>query len=160
MTTRLLPTVLVIGLAAGALGLVPTSVDAAGPPTQDPAPGELASRLVSLEQQVQLLGGKLELLAIENASLEASVDILGGLAVRQGKQAERLLQVYNEAEELGFTAGINFESRERLLSGLRVFTDDLAKGAAALGKQIPKVRDADYDELNEPGKDKRAKPKK
>jgi hypothetical protein len=47
---------------------------------------------------------------------------------QRSKGAQALLAVLDESEREGFTAGINFRSREILLAGLRAYWGDTPKG--------------------------------
>ena len=72
----------------------------------------LERRVEALEQQVVSLNRD----AGERTALLE--DVLRYLST-QGKAAESMLFTFDESEEQGFTAGINFTSRETLLAGLR-----------------------------------------
>ncbi len=133
MTTRLLPTALVIGLAAGALSLVPTSVDAANSVAQDPPrPGDLSAQVQALEADLSLVQGLVDAVGTENAALRGEIESLTKAMSIQGKQAEKLLGVFDQAEQEGFTAGINYESRKTLLSGLRAFATEVHQATSKL----------------------------
>lgn len=119
----LLPIVLAGGLLAGARGAEAPPEATPLDPAQDPAGGqqESAQAQPKLEARVAALEAAL---AQEKARhqetrrlLEETLAYLG----RQAQASEAMLATLTASEEAGFTAGINFQSREILLRGWRDF---------------------------------------
>ncbi len=101
---------------------------------QEQPPQEAAT---SLESRVAALE---EVLAAERkrhdetrALLEQTLAYLDA----QAKNAQTLLGVLDESQQLGFTAGINFQSREVLLGGLRAYWTEKPKGLPAVRPTTP-----------------------
>ncbi|MCZ6598848.1 MAG: hypothetical protein O7B99_14515 [Planctomycetota bacterium] len=116
---KLLPIVFVAAL----LGVFALPEAPAAAP-QDPADkesGNLATELAVLRQEV----------ARQEALLKDTLAYLQNQAEAAGK----LDQVFDRSEELGFIAGINFNSREVLLSGLRAYTAAQRKGVPGAPKK-------------------------
>ena len=85
-----------------------------------PAPSE-DQRMRALESEVAAL--KTEL-AERSTQLETVTRYLAGEKAR----GDALLGVFDQSEEMGFTAGINFRSREVLLAGLRAYVRGAQQG--------------------------------
>lgn len=103
-----------------ALGLV-GAVLCAGALPQDPEGGQ---------DPIEALQEELAEVKAELASTRALLDETVLYLNEQAKGARDLLAVYQSAEEAGFTAGINYQSREILLAGWR-------KQVAAQQKGLP-----------------------
>ncbi|MEM7307178.1 MAG: hypothetical protein AAF682_10935 [Planctomycetota bacterium] len=108
--------VLLLSLAALGLALGP-GLTQDDPPQEDP----LAERVQALEDEVASLKRDL---AAKTAKNEEILRYLAGEKTR----GTALLRTFDEAEQAGFTAGINFRSREILLAGLRAYVNDAQKG--------------------------------
>ena len=91
--------------------------------TQDPGAdvGGLAIEVAELRQEVTR----------QEALLNKTVAYIQA----QSRAAAKLDTVYNSSEDMGFTAGINFESREVLLAGLRAYTASQRKGVPGVPKK-------------------------
>ncbi len=100
---------------------------------QDPAPqsGPLAARVEA--QAVAIT--KLE---AGHAALQTQVEALTTVIAAQSNQADALLGVLTQSEELGFTAGLNPRSREVLLAGFRTYLDSAKDSLKDLGKDANK----------------------
>jgi hypothetical protein len=109
----LLPTGLALALLLG-LGL-------AQPPSQDDGGAGDDARLRALETEVTALKADLK---ANKLLLEETTRYLAGAKARSAA----LLKTFDEAQDAGFTAGINFRSREILLAGLRAYVSDEAAG--------------------------------
>jgi len=94
-------------------------------PSQPPQAAGLEARVAKLEEELAAQKQKNE---ETRRLLEQTVAYLGGRA----KGAQTLLGVLDQAEELGFTAGINFQSREALLAGWRAYWGETEKGLPKL----------------------------
>lgn len=70
-----------------------------------------------------------EELKAQVAELEGRVDFLEAFAKNQAAAGAELATALSTSEAKGFTAGINPESREVLLSGLRAQADAMKTGA-------------------------------
>jgi hypothetical protein len=101
----LLPTGIALALLLG-LGLAQTPAPAGA---QDDG-----ARIEALEAQVAALQADL---AAQAKLVEETTRYLAGAKAR----SEALLQTFDAAEDAGFTAGINFHSREILLAGMRSY---------------------------------------
>lgn len=103
------PTLFAAAFVAGItlLGLASTE---AQPASQDPLPD--AQVMAELEAEVEMLSATLDEQALRIAKLEAAL-------TRVAHGAEAMAKVLDESETLGFTAGINPESRHALLAGWR-----------------------------------------
>lgn len=87
------------------------------PPEQD----ELEKRVAVLEDELATLkDARMQ----EKALLEQMVTYLEA----QSQEAAKMLATIDETEQLGFTAGINFRSREVLLAGMRGYWTEVQKG--------------------------------
>jgi len=89
---------------------------------------DLEARVDELEEALALQGQKTK------KTTQALEEVLVYLEA-QAKAAERLGQVLDQSEELGFTWGINPESREVLLAGWR-------KTLKATQEGVPSLKDA------------------
>ena len=87
--------------------------------SQDPQ-DPLDARVEALEQEVLALRAET---AAQKALLEETTRYLAGAKQR----SDDLLKTLDEAQKAGFTAGINYTSREILLAGFREY----ARGEAA-----------------------------
>jgi len=122
---KLLPTGIALALFLS-LGL-------AQPPVQEPAPqpdvesakddakGDVSARLKALEAEVATLKAEL---AASKTMLDETTRYLAGAKAR----SEALLKTFDQAQEQGFTAGINFTSRETLLAGFRAYAKGESEG--------------------------------
>lgn len=122
---KLLPTGIALALFLS-LGL-------AQPPVQEPAPkpnvdsaqgdakSDVSARLKALEAEVATLKAEL---AASKTMLDETTRYLAGAKSR----SEALLKTFDVAQEQGFTAGINFTSRETLLAGLRAYAKGESEG--------------------------------
>jgi hypothetical protein len=120
MKQILAPTAVLLSLFLG-LGLA-----------QDPPPDEsLTQRVAALEEEVAALRKEVD---AGKALAEETTRYLAGAKQR----SDALLGTFDEAEKLGFTAGINFTSREVLLAGLRAYVRDEAAGLPGAKKAEPK----------------------
>ena len=81
----------------------------------------LSARVDALEAEVVALKQQV---ATATALVEESARYLAGAKAR----SEALLTTFDAVEKAGFTAGINFHSRELLLAGMRAYAADEAKG--------------------------------
>jgi hypothetical protein len=118
-----LPAVAVVACAAG--------FGAAQTPQQPTA----TQRLEALEQEVTTLKADLERVSKLTSGAEQTkklVESVVAWAEAQAAAAERLERALADAEQKGFTKGINWESREALLAGM----NDLA---GTLQKNVPKL---------------------
>jgi len=107
-------------LAAGALLLVGLALPVtASRPTAPPQ---------DLEARVSALEGELAKATREHEKTRARLDATLAYLEKQSKAAQALLTSFDRSEELGFTAGINYQSREVLLSGLRAFCRSAGEG--------------------------------
>ena len=100
---------------------------------QDPAPqvGSLAARVEAQEVTI----AKLE---AGHTALQTQVEALTTAIAAQSSQADALLGVLSQSEELGFTAGLNPKSREVLLAGFRTYLDGAKDSLKDLGKNANK----------------------
>ena len=94
-------------------------------PPQPPQGGGIEARVAQLEE---------ELAAEKNRSQETRALLEQTVAYlnNQATGAQTLLGVLDQSEQLGFTAGINFQSREALLAGLRAYWGEKQKGLPKL----------------------------
>ncbi len=104
---NLLPIAFVVAAAAG-FGLAQDDTPPATPQS------DLEKRVAALEQQVATLNRDM---AARTQLLEDTTRYLNA----QAKAAESMLTTFDQAEKQGFTAGINFASRETLLAGFRAY---------------------------------------
>ncbi len=88
----------------------------------------LEERMIELEQVVAEFAARNEAL---NARLEQVIVYLD----QRAKSGHTLLQEIGEAESLGFTAGINFNSREVLVAAWRTYYGDQQKGLPRLTRK-------------------------
>ncbi len=92
----------------------------------------LESRVAKLEEE----------LAAEKKRHEEARALLDQTIVyldAQAKGATALLGILDQSEQLGFTAGINPQSREVLLAGLRAYWGEKPKGLPQPPKEPPKA---------------------
>jgi len=82
----------------------------------EPAPGAQ-----DLEARVTALEGELAAARKDGEETRALLDQTLAYLEAQAKSAQSMLGVLNESEQAGFTAGINFHSRELLLAGWRSY---------------------------------------
>jgi hypothetical protein len=120
----LLPTGLALALLLG-LGL-------AQAPSQDGGGAGDDARLRALETEVAALKDELK---ANKLLLEQTTRYLAGAKAR----STALLKAFDQAQDAGFTAGINFHSREILLAGLRAYASDEAVGLP--GEKKPQAED-------------------
>ena len=88
-----------------------------------------------LEGRVAALEASLADAARQNEEALGLVEQAIAYLEAQADEAAALLAVLDRTEELGFTAGINYESREVLLEGLRQYWGSKAKDLPALPKK-------------------------
>lgn len=93
----------------------------------------LEERMIELEQVVAEFAARNEAL---NARLEQVIVYLD----QRAKSGHTLLQEIGESESLGFTAGINFNSREVLIAAWRTYYGEQQKG---LPRPVKKRGNAD-----------------
>ena len=98
-----------------------TLVQKTPPQKASPEQGELEKKVAALEDELATLKEKS---AQDKALLEQVVASLEG----QSQEATKMLASLDESEQLGFTAGINFRSREVLLAGMRGYWSEVQKG--------------------------------
>ncbi len=118
MKPILLPTILALSFVC--LGLA-----------QDPPEEGTEERLV---ERVEVLEGELATLKEEAAAQKALTEEALRYLAGAKQRSEALLKVFDESEKAGFTAGINFTSREILLAGLRAYVRDEAANLPASKK--------------------------
>lgn len=87
---------------------------------------DLEPRVAALETELDGIRGQLEAMAEAKADLEAFL-------AAQRTSVENLRASLSTSEEKGFTAGINPESREVLLSGFRGYLDRIESALPASG---------------------------
>jgi hypothetical protein len=97
-------------LATGVLFLLPSNAAQGG---DDPLPG--------LEERVAALETALETERAAHADTRALLELTLDYLDAQAKGAGALMLTLDAAEQAGFTAGINFRSREILLEGWRAY---------------------------------------
>jgi hypothetical protein len=134
---KLVPALCVVALAAS-LGF-----------PQDPAPQGQGSP--NLEKRVEALEKELAATKQELADTRARVDASVAYLHAQAKGAQHMLDVLASSEEAGFVPGINYRSREILLSGMREWyggkTEDLpAAKPTAPAKKSPAPAPAARDD--------------
>lgn len=83
--------------------------------------GDVAKRVEALETEVQALRTELK-------ATRALLDETSRYLESQARAAKDLQGTFDAAEKAGYTAGINFRSRELLLAGWRSYTGTLQKG--------------------------------
>ncbi len=77
----------------------------------------LEERVTALEQELEGVRGALTGLTESNTELAGQLDGVRDYLQQQAKGAKEMLGTLGKAEQLGFVAGINYPSREALLSG-------------------------------------------
>jgi hypothetical protein len=97
----------------------------------------------ALEARVAALEGELAALKKQNEEAHALVEQSIKYQNAQAAAAGTLLDVLTRSEEAGFTKGINFQSREILLAGLRAYW-----GGAS--KDLPKLPEKPREEARTP----------
>lgn len=90
--------------------------------------GTLAERVEQLESQVSELTARLDRVAADAAEQRTTTETAVDYLRRQAAQSKKLLGVFDESEEGGFTAGINPRSREVLLEGWRAAANEAQVG--------------------------------
>ncbi|MEW6072578.1 MAG: hypothetical protein AB1726_08305 [Planctomycetota bacterium] len=118
-----------VALLAAAAGF-PQGPGTENPSAQEAATPDLAARVTSLEKELALTRKEL---AAARALVDETVSYLGA----QAEGARAMLAALDAAEEAGFTAGINFRSREILLAGLRSRWGAMATGLPKPPKAEP-----------------------
>ena len=91
------------------------------PVQQDLEDDELEKKVATLEDELATLK---ESRMQDKALLEQVLLYLE----TQSQEGAKMLGTLDESEQLGFTAGINFRSREVLLSGMRAYWTEVQKG--------------------------------
>ena len=86
---------------------------------------------LSLERRVTALEGELAKEVQAHEDTRALLDATLVYLDKQNRAAEWLLGELDRSEELGFTAGINYESREVLLGGWRTYWSERLQGFPA-----------------------------
>jgi hypothetical protein len=81
-----------------------------------------------LEARVAAQEQRIDELARELSETRALLDEAVTYQKARSKAAQAMLPVFQTAEDKGYTAGINYESREVLLAGWRKFMADAGKG--------------------------------
>jgi chromosome segregation ATPase len=122
MKNTLLPA---LGLAA----LVGLGAGSSLAPAQDAQEKTLKERVEALELSLDQARSQLDQMAAERATQAEALSELQANLSSQGVQAKAALNALDEAEEAGFLAGINPDSRKYLLKGLRDFLGEAAKSA-------------------------------
>lgn len=97
---------------------------AATPAPQDPSQSALEKRVAALEED---LAEQRRLHAETRALLDETLAYLDTWA----QDSQKLLGVLDASEQAGFTAGINFRSRELMLAGFREYWNAQSKGLPA-----------------------------
>ena len=109
-----------------ALGLFGAGLAAPSLTSQDLAQQQdLAARLDRAEATIATLEAG-------HAKLEEEVTKLREFTKAGAGRADALLSSLTRSEGLGFTAGINFQSREELLAGFRAYLNDTKEGLRSL----------------------------
>jgi hypothetical protein len=92
-------------------------------PVQEPAraQSDLEKRVAALEEELAALK------AARTQDAGFAEETIAYLEA-QSQSAAKMLAVLDESEQLGFTAGINFRSREVLFAGLRSYWAEAQKG--------------------------------
>lgn len=88
---------------------------------------------VDLAAQLQRVEASLTTLQAQHAELTEELSNLADFVAGSAGRADALLSSLTRAESLGFTAGMNFESREELLAGFRTYLNDTKKSLKSLG---------------------------
>ena len=83
--------------------------------------GRAAQDSQDVAQRIGKLETRISALETANAELARRADETSTYLGRQAEAGKALVATLAEAESLGFAKGINFESREVLLAGLRAF---------------------------------------
>jgi hypothetical protein len=107
---------------------------------QTPQQPTATQRLEELEKEVTTLKAELERvskLAAGVTDTRKLVESLVGWAEAQAAGAERLERALAEAEQKGFTKGINWESREALLGGMNDLASTLQRDVPRLPVVVP-----------------------
>ena len=102
---------------------------AASGPQQSQLTDELFEIRAELEAQAAELGALREQLASSAESMQSTLSYLSA----QASASSALDQSMTAAEAAGFTAGINYRSRELLLAGLRAYTRAQRAGLPGAG---------------------------
>lgn len=123
--------ILVVGATVAALSFANRSAQAdstalAAPQADGDKKDAAAQELEALRQKCDALGAEL---AETKGALEQVVKYLDA----QAQNAKAMEAVLDDAEKKGFTAGINYESREALLKGWR-------EQCAVLQKDVPTLK--------------------
>jgi hypothetical protein len=84
----------------------------------------------ALEARVAALETELGSLKKVQTEMHALLEHMAAQLEAQAKSAQAMLAVLDQVEQLGFTAGINFESRVTLLAGMRAYLGTLTQGQA------------------------------
>jgi chromosome segregation ATPase len=92
--------------------------------------GTLEERVTALEQELEKTNATLAGLRDEAQAKAAGLDAITRYLQSQAREASAMVKTLAAAESQGFVAGINFPSRETLLSGWRA-------QLAALQKSVP-----------------------
>ena len=96
---------------------------------QDQNPrSELEQRMIELEQVVAEF-------AARNEALDERLEQVIVYLDKRAKNCRVLLQEIDESQRLGFTAGINFNSREVLVAAWRSYYGDQQKGLPRLTRK-------------------------
>src|SRR5262245_57798172 len=99
-------------------------------PPQESTESKLTKRIEVLEREVATMKKEVE---ASKTLVEETTRYLAGAKER----SDALLQTFDESEKLGFTAGINFDSRKVLLAGLRAYVRGEAEGLPGAKKPAP-----------------------
>jgi len=98
--------------------------------------------------QDQTLENRVAQLERRLADTEALLDETVGYLHTMAKASSSMLEVLDQSQELGFTAGINFKSREVLLAGFRAYWANAMKDVP--GVPVEPAEDTKEDK-KEPG---------
>jgi len=107
-----------------------SAAPAGGAATAQEQQQDLAQRVAQLEKELAELRLQTE---ASNKRVEEAVVYLD----KQAEGAKTILAKLTESESLGFTKGINYESREVLLAAFRSYWGDASQGAP---KPAPKKK--------------------
>ena len=121
-----------------ALGLLGAGYVAA-PTSQDAA--ELAKQLGALSAKVDAADQRVAQMSIEHQALRSDLDAVVSFLEGSSKRAEELLGALQRSEDLGFTSGINFESREELLAGFREYLNNSRTAVKTLTEPVAPGQD-------------------
>jgi hypothetical protein len=108
---------------------------------------DLEARVEALEQAAVKLGAANAELAEGFGLNRALIDETIAYLEAQSKSAQALTETLAESEALGYTAGINFESRELLLAGWRARLKAIQKDLPGVEQKAPAKKPDDKVEV-------------